>query len=83
MSVPTEPIHREWQRGTTLLIIGTILLAFDVMFVLIFIPSDIRAGGDFWITICGIDTLIALALIVTGFVMKRRAALERALEDRG
>ncbi len=78
----TPPIYREWQRGTTWLIAGIILLAFDVMFVMIFIPSDLRAGGDFWITICAIETLVALVLIVAGLLMKRHAALERAEQRR-
>ena len=74
----TPPIYREWQRGTTWLIIGIIVLAFDVMFVMIFIPEDLRAGGTFWITICGIETLLGLVLVVAGLLMKRHAALERA-----
>ena len=77
----TEPIHREWQRGTSWLATGIILLAFDVMFVMIFIPSDLRAGGDFWTTVCGIVTFVALVLIVAGLLTKRGAALERAAEE--
>ena len=73
----TPPIQREWQRGTTWMIAGIILLAFDVMFIMIFIPSDLRAGGDFWITVCAVDTFVALVLIVAGALLKRHAALER------
>ncbi len=79
----TKPIQREWQKGTALLIVGIILLAFDVMFGIVFVPSDWRAGTLFWTTVAIVETVISLALIVVGLLMKRHASFERAAEKHG
>ncbi len=74
----TEPIEREWQLGTALLLSGIILGTFDVLFGVVFIPSDLRAGHSFWIDIATIETAITIVLIVSGFIVKWHASLERA-----
>lgn len=75
----TPLIDRQWQLGTAFLLTGIIIGVFDVFFGVVFIPEDLRGGSDFWITIATLETLLAVVLIVAGFVMKHRASLERAL----
>ncbi len=77
----TPRIDRLWQRGTTFLLTGIIILVFDMFFGVVFIPSDLRAGGDFWILIASIQTVLGIGLIVAGFAMKHHASLERALKQ--
>ncbi len=77
----TPAIDRHWQLGTCLLLTGIIIGVFDVFFGVVFIPEDLRGGSDFWITIATLETLLAIVLIVAGFVMKHRASLERALQQ--
>jgi len=79
----TPAIDKQWQRGTCLLLTGIIIGVFDMFFGVVFIPSDLRAGSDFWIAISGLETMLGIALIVAGFVMKHRASLERALSRQG
>jgi hypothetical protein len=74
-------IDRQWQLGTALLLTGIIVGVFDVFFGVVFIPEDLRGGSDFWVTIATIETLLAIVLIIAGFVMKHRASLERALQS--
>ena len=76
----TPPIDREWQRGTTFLLTGIIIAVFDLFFGVVFIPSDLRTGSDFWVTIATLETLVAIVLVIAGFVLKHHASLERALE---
>ena len=73
-------IDKLWQRGTTLLLTGIIIGVFDMFFGVVFIPSDLRAGSDFWVVIATVETLLAIVLMVAGFVMKHQASLERALQ---
>ena len=77
----THPRDREWQRGTELLLTGIVIGVFGLLFGVVFIPEDLRAGSDFWIIIATLETLLAVGLIVAGFAMKHRASLERALEQ--
>lgn len=77
----TPAIDRLWQMGTALLLTGIIVGVFDVFFGVVFIPEDLRGGSDFWVTIAMVETLLAIVLIVAGFVMKHRASLERALQQ--
>ncbi len=77
----TPEIDKKWQRGTTFLLTGIIIMVFDVFFGVVFIPSDLRAGSDFWIAIATAQTVLGIVLIVAGFVMKHQASLERALEQ--
>jgi hypothetical protein len=75
-----SPIDRHWQRGTALLLTGIIIGVFDVLFGVVFVPEDLRAGTDLWIIITTVETLLAVVLIVAGFAMKHHASLERALQ---
>ena len=76
----TPAIDQQWQRGTTFLLTGIIIMVFDVFFGVVFIPSDLRAGSDFWITIATCETVLGIGLIIAGFVMKHHASLEKALQ---
>ncbi len=75
----TPAIDRHWQLGTCLLLTGIIILVFDMFFGGVFIPSDLRAGGDFWIIIASVQTVLGIGLIIAGFALKHYASLERAL----
>ena len=77
---PQAAIDRHWQLGTTFLLTGVIVGTFGVVFGVVFIPEDLRAGSDFWITIASLEMLLSASLVITGFVMKHRASLEQALE---
>ena len=72
-------IDKLWQRGTAFLLTGIIIMVFDMFFGVVFIPSDLRAGSDFWIIIATVQTVLGIGLIVAGFVMKHQASLEKAL----
>ncbi len=74
----TEPLDREWQKGTTFLVIGIILLVFDASLGVVFVPADLRAGTTFWIDVSVIWTVAGIGLVIAGFVMKWKASLERA-----
>ncbi len=75
----TPRIDQLWQRGTTFLLTGIIILVFDMFFGVVFIPSDLRAGSDFWIIIASVQTVLGIGLIIAGFVLKHYASLEKAL----
>lgn len=75
----TDRIDRRWQLGTTFLLTGIIVGTFGVLFGVVFIPEDLRGGSDFWLTIASAEMVLSAALIITGFMLKHRASLERAL----
>ncbi len=55
------------QTGEALRLVGTLLLTFCLVAIL-FVPSDIRAGHDFWTMLFAIDVLVAATLIGIGTI---------------
>jgi len=53
--------------GTALIVLGILLLAFG-LFLAPLIPVDIRSGHRFWIRIVAADQVLALALILVGYI---------------
>ena len=63
---------RRRQTGQALVLVGVLLLAFDLLAVT-FVPSDIRAGHLFWTTVFAADVVVAISLIVIGSMQKEKA----------
>ena len=60
-----EPAVRQRQTGPALFMVGALLFAFAWILV-VFVPSDIRAGDHFWIYVFGIDLILSLILMGIG-----------------
>ena len=58
--------------GMTLIVIGAILLMYDLILTL-FVGWDVRAGSRFFVTWEVVQTVLAIALIVVGSVKKIKA----------
>jgi len=58
--------------GSVLIVIGVILLMYD-LFLTLFVGWDIRAGSRFFVTWEVVQTLLAITLIVIGAVKKFKA----------
>ena len=67
MSAPA----RKRQTGNTLFTIGAMLFVFSWILIL-FVPSDIRSGHDFWTVLFGSDVILAIALMIVGYRMRER-----------
>ncbi len=61
----------EHETGSTFLVVGLVMLLGGIGW-LMFIGWDIRAGNMFMQVIFAADVLIALFLLVLGFLKKRR-----------
>ena len=67
-----EATAKQRQTGQALVLVGILLLLFDLI-AFSFVPSDIRAGHDFWTIIFVMDVLAGAALILIGTIQKARA----------
>jgi protein-S-isoprenylcysteine O-methyltransferase Ste14 len=70
-----EAPARKRQTGQALVLIGVLLLTFDLILA-VFVPSDLRAGHRFWVVIFTADVIAAMALIVIGTVQKSKAKVK-------
>jgi uncharacterized RDD family membrane protein YckC len=61
----------EHETGSTFLVVGVIMLLAALGF-LLFVGWDIRGGNMFMQVMFAVDVLIALFLMVLGFMKKRR-----------
>ena len=61
----------EHETGSTLLVVGVVMLLAALGWAL-FVGWDIRAGNMFMQVIFAVDVLVALFLMVLGFLKKRR-----------
>lgn len=61
----------EHETGATFLVLGLIMLIAGVGWML-FVGWDIRAGGGLMQGIFAADVVIALALLILGFIKKKR-----------
>ncbi|MGE5324659.1 MAG: hypothetical protein ACM3SW_17465 [Actinomycetota bacterium] len=61
----------EHETGSTLMVVGVIMLL-GALGWLLFVGWDIRAGNMFMQVIFVVDVLVALFLMVLGFMKKRR-----------
>ena len=61
----------EHETGSTFLVVGVIMLLAGLGW-LLFVGWDIRGGNMFMQVIFAVDVLIALFLMVLGFMKKRR-----------
>ena len=61
----------EHETGSTLLVVGVVMLLSGLGWAL-FVGWDIRAGNMFMQVLFAVDVLVALFLIVLGFIKKRR-----------
>ena len=61
----------EHETGATFLVLGVIMLLAGLGW-LLFVGWDIRAGNHFMQSIFVVDVVIALFLIVLGFIKKKR-----------
>jgi hypothetical protein len=61
----------EHETGATFLVVGVVMLL-GALGWLMFVGWDIRAGNMFMQVIFAVDVLIALFLLVLGFMKKRR-----------
>jgi hypothetical protein len=61
----------EHETGATFLVLGVIMLIAALGW-LLFVSWDIRSGGTLMQGIFAADVVIALALIVLGFIKKKR-----------
>jgi hypothetical protein len=62
---------RKRQTGNTLLTIGALLIVFALIWVL-FVPSDIRSGHDFWTFAFASEVTLAVVLMAVGYRMRQR-----------
>ncbi len=67
-----EPEVKKRQTGEALVMVGTLLLTFCLVSIL-FVPSDMRAGHEFWTVLFGIDVLVSATLIGIGTIQKGKA----------
>jgi hypothetical protein len=63
---------KQRQTGQALVLVGVLLLAFDLIAVT-FVPSDIRAGHIFWTIIFAADVFAAVVLILIGAMQRAKA----------
>lgn len=63
----------EHETGATLLVVGVVMLLAGLGW-LLYVGWDIRAGNRFMKVIFAVDVIIALLLIIVGFIKKRRTA---------
>jgi len=63
---------RQRQIGQALMLVGVLLLLFDLIAVT-FVPSDVRAGHIFWTIIFAADVVAAITLIVIGTMQRAKA----------
>jgi hypothetical protein len=63
---------RQRQTGQALMLVGVLLLLFDLIAVT-FVPSDVRAGHIFWTIIFAADVVAAITLIVIGTMQRAKA----------
>lgn len=61
----------EHETGATLMVVGLVMLIGALGWML-FVGWDIRAGGGLMEAIFALDVLIALILIILGFIKKKR-----------
>lgn len=61
----------EHETGATLLVVGVVMLL-GALGWLMFVGWDIRAGNMFMQVLFAVDVVVALFLIVLGFIKKRR-----------
>jgi hypothetical protein len=61
----------EHETGATLLVVGVVMLLGALGWAL-FVGWDIRAGNMFMRVIFAVDVIVALFLLVLGFLKKRR-----------
>jgi hypothetical protein len=67
-----EPEVKKRQTGEALVMVGMLLLTFCLVSIL-FVPSDMRAGHEFWTVLFGIDVLVSATLITVGTIQKGKA----------
>ncbi len=67
-----EPEVKKRQTGEALVLVGMLLLTFCLVSIL-FVPSDLRAGHEFWTVLFGIDVLVSATLIAIGTIHKGKA----------
>ncbi len=67
-----EPEVKKRQTGEALVLVGMLLLTFCLVSIL-FVPSDMRAGHEFWTVLFGIDVLVSATLIIVGTIQKGKA----------
>jgi hypothetical protein len=63
---------RQRQTGQALMLVGVLLLLFDLIAVT-FVPSDVRAGHILWTIIFAADVVAAITLIVIGTMQRAKA----------
>jgi len=59
------------ETGSTLMVVGVIMLIAALGW-LLFVGWDIRAGNMFMQVIFAVDVVLALALLIVGFIKKSR-----------
>ncbi len=67
-----EPEVKKRQTGEAIRLVGTLLLTFCLVSIL-FVPSDMRDGHDFWIMLFAIDVIISVTLIGIGTIQIGKA----------
>ena len=70
---------RKRQTGDTLFTVGALLFVFAWILIL-FVPSDIRSGHDFWTVLFAGDVVLAIALMIVGYRMRERMKLRASAE---
>jgi hypothetical protein len=55
--------------GAALIVLGVVLLLFG-LFLAPLISVDLRSGHRYWVAIVTVDEVVAVALILTGFVQR-------------